>query len=339
MALKKGETLKQGQYRILRLIGRGGYGFVYHARDQRYHRDVAIKELLPALVDDPAIMQRFLREARATASLDHPSIARVWELFKEHGNQYMVLEYLPGGSLAARLETERTLSLSEALYVGLDLCGALQVAHEHNIIHCDIKPDNVLFDARGRAKLVDFGIAHISLSTNTWKTARDTAMGTLLYMAPEQLDGVRNDPRVDIYALGALLYRALAGYTYAPFSHRPTASALADNIALIRFHVPKPIPHLPSTVNAVLLRALSKEPDQRFSSAAEMGEALMEAALPHLSPVAALPLITPYAARRSNRYPRLANPSLPTWPKWLPVAIGAVNLLLFIAVATLLFTS
>lgn len=218
MALNAGETLANGQYCILGQLGRGGFGFVYQAEDTLMNETVAIKELIPGLIDDEVILKRFIQEARASLRLTHPNIVRVYNVFADRGNYYIVMEYLPGGSLEEWME-RGTVGVEQAIRVMADVCAGLEYAHEKGVVHCDIKPGNVLFAADGMAKVADFGVAHVSeeLMTRSWQSASGFAAGTMLYMAPEQLDGVRDDPRVDIYALGAMLYQLLTGRPYLDF--------------------------------------------------------------------------------------------------------------------------
>ena len=140
MALNPGHTLLNGQYRILRLLGRGGFGFVYQAHDALLGEDVAIKELIPALVGDEALLKRFLAEARATMRLTHKRIVRTHNVSSEGGNYYIVMEYMPGGSLEERLRERGALPPDEAVRVAIDVCDGLACAHGAGVIHCDLKP-------------------------------------------------------------------------------------------------------------------------------------------------------------------------------------------------------
>jgi len=206
VVLNPGDNLLSGQYRILRQLGRGGFGFVYCAQDTLLGDEVAIKELISALVGDETMLKRFLAEAKATMRLAHPHIVRTHNVFSEAGNYYIVMEYVPGGSLEDRLPDCELLSVSEALRIAAEVCDGLSYAHAEGVVHCDLKPANILFDARSSAKVADFGIAHVSgeMLTRTWQTPAGFAAGTLPYMSPEQTDGVRDDPRVDVYALDTL---------------------------------------------------------------------------------------------------------------------------------------
>jgi Tol biopolymer transport system component/serine/threonine protein kinase len=281
MALKPGDTLLNGQYRILRQAGRGGFSFVYLAEDTLLNRRAAIKELIPALVGDEKMIRRFLDEGRATLELTHERIVRTFNVFAERDNYYIVMEYMPGGSLEQRLREYGPLPVDEAVRVAAEVCEGLTCAHKQGIVHCDLKPANILFDASGRAKVADFGIAHASdeMWTRTWRTPEGFVAGTLPYMSPEQADGVRDDPSVDVYALGAVLYRMLTGRTYLEFDQKDTPGATADNVYRIRSQQPVPLkarnPHIPDWLDGVVLKALAKQPENRYPTAKDLRMALM----------------------------------------------------------------
>ncbi len=220
-------SILDSKYEIRAPIGQGGFGHVYRARGRLTGETVAIKELVPAFVDHPEMVQRFIEEARATLRLTHPHIFRTHGIFEDGATFYLAMEYLPGGSLADALK-RGPLPLNEAVRVATELCEALAHSHGEHVVDCDIKPANVLFDEKGRARLADFGIAHVSaeLMTRQFFTAAGMAMGTIRYMAPEQLEGVRDDPRIDIYAVGVLLYEMLAGHPYLNLETESTRPAV-----------------------------------------------------------------------------------------------------------------
>jgi formylglycine-generating enzyme required for sulfatase activity len=282
MALNPGHTLSNGHYRILRLLGRGGFGFVYLAQDTLLDEEVAIKELIPALVGDEVMLRRFLAEARATMRLTHKRIVRTYNIFSEDGNYYIVMEYMPGGSLEERLREHGPLPVDEAVRVAAEVCEGLACAHEEGVVHCDLKPHNILFDAGGGAKVADFGIAHVSgeMLTRSWMTPAGFVAGTLPYMSPEQTDGVRDDPRVDVYAVGAVLYRMLTGQTYLDFDPRETPLSQAVNVQRILDEQPSPpsahTQGIPAWLDAVVLQALAKRPGARYADAETMGAALRQ---------------------------------------------------------------
>jgi serine/threonine-protein kinase len=191
MSLQPGETLLNGQYRIVRLLGRGGFGFVYLAQDTLLREEVALKELIPALVGDETLLKRFLAEAKATMRLQHERIVGTHAVFSERGNYYIVMEYLPGGSLEARLQKRVALPVDEAVHVAADVAEGLEYAHSHGVVHCDLKPANVFFTAEGHAKIADFGIAHVprEMFSRSWATASGFVAGTLPYMCRSRRTG------------------------------------------------------------------------------------------------------------------------------------------------------
>jgi serine/threonine-protein kinase len=272
-------TVLDSKYQIEAVIGQGGFGHVYRARERLTGEAVAIKELVPTFVHNPEMVKRFVQEARATLRLKHGHIARTYGIFQDQGTYYLAMEYLAGGSLADRLN-QGPLAIDQAADIAADLCGALHYAHERGVVHCDIKPANVLFDEAGQAQLVDFGIAYVSteMMTRQFHTAAGMAMGTVQYMAPEQLAGVRDDPRIDIYAMGVLLYRMVAGRPYLGFQTETTPAAQARNIALIQQQQPRPLrevrPDAPSWLAETVDKALRKRPEERFATAQAMREAL-----------------------------------------------------------------
>ncbi len=344
MALVPGDTLFNDHYRIIRQLGRGGFGFVYQARDALLGDEVAIKELIPALVGDETMLRRFLAEAKATMRLSHDRIVRTHNVFSEGGNYYIVMEYMPGGSLEERLQAQGPLPVDEAVHIAVDICAGLSYAHAQGVVHCDLKPANILFAANGSAKVADFGIAHVSeeMLTRSWMTPAGFVVGTLPYMSPEQADGVRDDPRVDIYALGAVLYRMLAGRTYLDFDQRDTPGAMADNVHRIRNQPPARLGvygrRIPDWLDTVVLRALAKDPEDRYASADALLAALVErASIVAQAPSSSQPQGAASQPHRSSTSPppRRLQGSLPAW--FVPVAGGAAALLLAIVIALVVF--
>jgi hypothetical protein len=281
MALQSGDTLLNGQYRILQLLGRGGYGFVYHAQDTHLGEEVAVKELIAGLVGDEAILKRFLSEAKATLRLTHEHIVRTYHVFPERGNYYIVMECMAGGSLEERLQKQNSLPAEEAVRVAVQVCEGLAYAHARGVVHCDLKPANILFTAEGTAKVSDFGIAHVSgeMLTRSWMTPAGFVAGTLPYMSPEQTEGVRDDPRLDVYAIGAVLHRMLTGRPYLDFDQRETPAATASNVIRIQTEQPKPPSvherRVGAWLDAVVLKALAKRPEDRYATADELRVALL----------------------------------------------------------------
>ena len=254
-------------YEVLRELGRGGMGVVWLARQDSLGRLVALKVLRGQLEADPELVARFSREARSVAGLTHPSIVPVHDFGHEDGVLWLTMPYLSGGSLADRIRQRGALGPAEVTQIGRPLAGALSCAHEHGIVHRDVKPANVLFDEADNAYLADFGIA--SIGEKTALTRTDSILGTTAYMAPELATGGDPSPLTDIYALGATLYEALAG--------RPPFVG-SDSAVVLYQHRFEPVPPLPDDVPAPLrtavVRALDKDPARRFSSATDFADGL-----------------------------------------------------------------
>ena len=213
MTLAPGSSI--GPYEILTLLGSGGMGAVYRARDERLQREVAIKVLAPGVLVDDEARTRFRREALALARFSHPGIAAVYDVGTHDGSDFLVMECVPGVTLAERLKSG-PLSVQEALLLAIEVASALEEAHEHGVIHRDLKPANVILTPKGHAKVLDFGVAKIRASTGADDAARTltafgTTVGTPLYMSPEQTMGESVDARSDLWSLGAMLYEALIG--------------------------------------------------------------------------------------------------------------------------------
>jgi eukaryotic-like serine/threonine-protein kinase len=341
MPLQPGDLLLNGKYIIRALLGRGGFGFVYLADDTLLHGPVALKELIPALVGDEEILRRFLAEARATMRLTHPRIVRSHDVFAERGNYYIVMEYMAGGSLEARLVERGALPVEEAVRVAAEVCDGLAHAHAEGVVHCDLKPANVLFDGRGHAKIADFGIAHVpsEMLSRSWHTQGGFTAGTLPYMSPEQADGVRDDPRVDVYAVAAVLYRMLTGRPYLDFDTRETPGAQAENVLRIRGKAPVPPGAynrgVPGWLDAVVLKGLAKRPEGRHDSAAELRKALLRREPPRVtaSPAGLLVAKTVLTAPHSAPAHSLSRPKPRALPSWFWLGVGGALALFALVVA------
>ena len=287
-----------GRYEVKSEIARGGMATVFHAYDPRFERDVAIKVLPMAFLHDPQFRVRFEREAKMIALLEHPAIVPVYDFGEESGQPYIVMRYMSGGSLTDRLK-EGALSLAETAQLITRMAPAMDAAHARNIIHRDLKPGNILFDQYGNAYLSDFGIARIIVEGSATLTG-EAILGTPAYMSPEQIQGEKKiDGRSDIYALGVLIYQMLCGQ--APY--------VSDTPArVMMMHVLEPVPNiqkvradLPAGVEAVVAKAMAKDPKDRYSTAGELAADLE--AIVHGSP-GTIPLAASTATMvhdRSNR--------------------------------------
>ena len=268
-----------GPYEIVALLGAGGMGEVYRARDARLGRDVAIKVLPAAVAADPERLKRFEREAKATAALHHPGILSVYDVGSHEGVPYLVEELLEGESLKDRL-ARGPLAVPEALRIGVAIARGLAAAHEKGIVHRDLKPGNVFLTEDGTVKLLDFGLAKLVVSTPAAETMTGTlpvsdstelgvVLGTVAYMAPEQARGQAVDPRADVFAFGVVLYEMVAGRR--PFEGSTATETLA---AILRDEPPALPGHVPPQIVAVVRRCLAKEPGQRYPRGAELRAAL-----------------------------------------------------------------
>jgi serine/threonine protein kinase len=259
-----------GRYSIVQHIATGGMAAVFRGWDHRIERPVAIKVLRQLESADERAIARFQREAHATAMLDHPHVVRVFDFFEDQGCSYLVMEFIQGMNLKQHVRRRGRLAAREALGIADQVCSALQAAHEHGFIHRDIKPQNVLLDERGTAKLTDFGIVYIAQGGTL--TSRGLVMGTADYIAPEQARGEALTAASDLYSLGVVLYEMLTGRL--PFT-AATPVAVATQHATAP--VPPPsrlVPTLSPYVEAIVLRAMRKCPESRYRSAMAMGLAL-----------------------------------------------------------------
>ena len=282
MPFANGENV--GAYRIVEKLGHGGMATIFKAYHPALDRYVAIKVMHPALTGDPNFSARFQREARIVAKLDHPHIVPVYDFSQHQGHPYLVMRFIEGETLKARLE-RGSPEPRELLRITRAIGEALTYAHGHGVLHRDIKPSNVLLTPDGGVYLTDFGLARMAAAGES-TLSRDRMLGTPQYISPEQAKGVKDlDARTDIYSLGVVLYEMLMG--------RPPFAADTP-YAVIHDHIFTPLP-LPSQLNAdlseaverVLLKALAKEPDDRFQSVQELVGALDAALKPVITPEAA----------------------------------------------------
>ena len=265
--MSKGEPRKLGRYRLVKELGRGAMGVVYRAEDPLLNRTVAVKSII--LMDDPAVRAdyeaRFLQEAKAAGGLNHPSLVTIHDVGREGDVAYMAMELLEGTDLRALMASGR-VALPLALDIMAQAAEGLAHAHEHGVVHRDIKPGNIMV-VRGRtAKIMDFGIARVRRSDV--KTQTGAILGSPRYMSPEQVAGQPADRRSDIFSLGVVLHELAAGEP--PFS-APSVTQLMHQIATATPRPPSAAnPAVPEMLDLIVARALQKQPDARYQSAADL---------------------------------------------------------------------
>ncbi len=260
------------RYRIVRRVGSGGMADVYAAEHERLGRPLAVKVMHAHLARDPEMRLRFRREAEAASRLVHPLICSPLDYDEAGDIVYLVLPYLGGGCLADELARDRTIAVERAAVVASQIASALDYAHRRGVVHRDIKPDNVLFDADGNAMLTDFGIA--SARFHGKLTADGRAMGTPHYMAPEQAMGKTLDGRADLYAVGVMLYECVIGFP-------PFDGADGYSIGYKHVHeapvVPKDVDsRIPAELSDIIMCCLAKSPAARYARGADLADALLE---------------------------------------------------------------
>ena len=262
-------ALFDGRYRIIGRLGQGGMARVFLAEDESLHRNVAVKVLADRYSDDPHFIERFQREARSAARLNHSNIVQVYDHAQTDGVSYIVQEFVDGETLKELIRREGPLESKRAIGFALQILAALRVAHQEGVIHRDVKPQNILVQADGKAKVADFGIARAG---ETEMTEAGSIVGTAQYLAPEQARGLPVGPPADLYAVGIVLYEMLSGRV--PFEGEAAVTVAMRQVQ----EAPEPLsdrnPLVSSDLEAVVMRALTKNPAHRYQSADEMGAEL-----------------------------------------------------------------
>src|SRR6058998_2597989 len=304
------------EFTVGALLGEGGFAAVFRVHDAALNRDVAIKVLDLGLTPSPALAERFVREARTIAHLEHANIVPIYKVggFKNEV-LYIVMRCVDGPSLRQLLEKERRLTIGDAARIARQVADALAYAHGRGIVHRDVKPDNILIDSTGRVVVTDFGIAKAAEAAASQLTTEGMVVGTPQFMSPEQATGERTDGRSDIYSLGVVLYQMLAGEP--PFDGESAQSILMKQATATPVPITRMRSDVPPTLAVVVDRALAKDPAERFQTAEELSRALVEA--------------LPTAAQDSVR---MRSPVLSGALNAL-VGLGVVGGLLFVALTVL----
>jgi len=303
------------RFEILQLLGEGGMGAVYKAHDRELERDVALKLIRSELARNPEILQRFKQELILARQVTHRNVIRIFDLGQADGHKYITMEYLEGRDLRAVLREKGKLPPEEAAKIILQICRALEAAHGEGVIHRDLKPQNIMLDANGRAYVMDFGIARSAHLPGMTQTG--ALVGTPEYMSPEQAKGEKLDERSDLFSLGVILYELLIGQS--PYHSDTPLATLWKRIQEKAAPLTDLDPTIPKPVSDIVAKALEIDPKDRFSSATEFAQSL-ESWLG----------ISPSMAG-STTYQALAPPQPAQKPVWKYTAIGSIVVLIGVA--------
>jgi serine/threonine protein kinase len=322
-------TLLAGRYQINAPLGTGGMANVYLARDLNLQRQVALKILRDDLIADPAFRARFLQEARAAANLLHPNIVTVYDFGFDAERYFLVMEYVQGVELKSLIRRKGRLGVDEAVSLMIQICAGVGYAHRAGLVHCDLKPQNLLTTADGRIKITDFGIAR-ALASIRPNEHSEIVWGSPQYFAPEQAAGGPPSPASDVYALGVILFEMVTGQL--PFS-----ASSSEALAPMHLNNPPPRPRqlnpeIPPSLEQIILKVLAKEPSARYRTADQLGRVLMTFAPQSAAalPAANLPVSENSPAPEA---PTTALEPGPLGLDWLAVLLG---LIAFVAVGGLI---
>jgi serine/threonine protein kinase len=260
-----------GRYQLLKQIGLGGMAHVYHARDHNLQRDVAIKILREDWINDPTFQTNFLQEARAAANLSHPNIVTIFDFGHDADQIFIVMEYIHGTDLKTLIRRKQRFEIHQAIELMIKICRGVGYAHRAGLIHCDLKPQNILVTTDGGAKITDFGISRALASVHPEEHS-EIVWGSPQYFSPEQARGEGPSPASDVYSLGVIFYEMLTGEP--PFE-------VDDKSSLAEMHIETPAPSprrinpgIPPTLEQIVLKVLSKEPSARYRTADQLGRIL-----------------------------------------------------------------
>jgi len=309
---------KIGRYEIKSELGRGGMATVYRAYDPSFERDVAIKVLPSELLHDPQFRERFKREIKTIAALEHPAIVPVYDVGEEDGVPYFVMRYMPGGSLSNWIEKGK-FSLQDAARIIERLASALAYAHKNGIVHRDLKPDNILFDNNGDPFISDFGVA--KLTDSATNMTGSGIIGTPAYMSPEQAQGEPVDNRSDIYGLGVIIFQMLSGKQ--PYNATTPMGVAVKHITEPVPEILKANPALPVATDTIIKTAMAKNRDNRYPTATALSQAMNKVAFDN--------------KEKSSSHPGADGSAPPARGSKLGYIIGGVVLLLIVLAAGFLF--
>jgi eukaryotic-like serine/threonine-protein kinase len=319
----KESRLLNNRYLILEQLGKGGMAIVYRARDTMLERSVAVKVLRESYSRDQAFLDRFRQEAKAAANLSHPNIVTVHDFGLDNGQLFIVMEYVPGTDLKTLINQRGRFTPEEAVPLLIQACAGIGYAHRAGLVHCDVKPQNMLVTPDMRLKVTDFGIAR-ALSTIHPEEQSDVIWGSPQYFSPEQAAGAAPSPASDVYSLGVIMYEMLTGSL--PF-HADTAAELAKlHIQADPVPIAEMLPNIPPVLEQIQTKLLSKEPSQRYRTADQLGRVLLTFGNAKAAPALAL---TPEAvAPLASPPPASAVPELVPGPEidWVSIGLGLLAL-------------
>ncbi len=256
-----------GRYEILEEIGKGGMAHVYKSRDKSLNRLVAVKVLKEDYKDDKEFVRRFNVEAQAVASLSNPHIVSIYDVGCENGMHYIVMEYIEGETLKEYIDRVGVLPWREAANYSIQICEGIEEAHNNSVIHRDIKPQNIIMASDGVLKVTDFGIARASTQA-TMTMANNNTIGTAHYLSPEQARGGYTDERTDIYSMGVVMYEMLTGQL--PFDDNSPVAIAIKHLQETATPITDINPDVPNALEQIVMKAMSKEQDSRYSSITDM---------------------------------------------------------------------
>lgn len=313
--------LLNNRYQLLDQLGKGGMAVVYRARDLMLERFVAVKLLREDYSRDPAFQQRFRQEAKAAANLSHPNIVTVHDFGLDQGQLFLVMEFVPGTDLKTLIKQRGRFTPEEAVPLLIQACAGIGYAHRAGLVHCDVKPQNMLVTPDQRLKVTDFGIAR-ALSTVHSDEQADVVWGSPQYFAPEQASGAAPSPATDVYSLGVVMYESLTGSL-------PFRASTAVDLARLHMEAEPPrltemVPDIAPALEQILTKVLSKEPSQRYRTADQLGRVLMNFGHARSAPALAL---TPELASLQTTLPTSKpEPSPNAEIDWPSVGLGLVAL-------------
>jgi eukaryotic-like serine/threonine-protein kinase len=315
--------LLNNRYQLLEQLGKGGMAIVYRALDTMLERSVAIKVLRDSYSRDPAFLERFRQEAKAAANLSHPNIVTVHDFGLDNGQLFIVMEYVPGTDLKTLIKQRGRFTPDEAVPLLIQACAGIGYAHRAGLVHCDVKPQNILVTPDMRVKVADFGIAR-ALSTIQPDEKTDVIWGSPQYFSPEQATGAAPSPASDVYSLGIIMYEMLTGSL--PFDADTTIALARMQIESEPVPISEVLPDIPLVLERIQMKVLSKEPSQRYRTADQLGRVLMNFGNSKASPVMTLTSEAPPAVAILPAAEEAISPVPSPEIDWISLGLGLVAL-------------